>query len=270
MGIPLLEGRAFAETDNQDSENVVIIDEWLARRYWPESSPIGKRMLRGVPGMEDEEENFYTVIGVVGQIRQNDLTATEHTGAYYHSYKQNTMAYITLVVKTQIEPSSLTTGIRESIALIDPDLPFYGIETMESRISESLLQFRTPMMLLIVFAGVALFLAAIGIYGVLAYSITQRTRELGIMIALGSSSQHIFRTIVKQGLIVLGVGLAIGIGSTLLLVQLIQALLFGVQPTDPVIFTAVSLLLALVVIVACILPARRATQIDPVATLNFE
>ncbi len=270
MGIPLLEGRDFEETDNQDSEQVVIIDEWLARRYWPRSSPIGKRMLRGVPGMEDEEEYFYTVIGVVGQIKQNDLTETEHSGAYYHTYRQRPMGYIILVVKTEVEPTSLSNGVRETITRIDPDLPFFGIETQESRISESLLQYRTPMLLLLVFAGVALFLAAVGIYGVLAYSVTQRTRELGIMIALGSSSQRIFRTIVGQGLIVLVIGLAIGIGGTLLLTRLIQALLFGVEPTDPVIFTAVSLLLALVVVVACVLPARRATRIDPVATLNFE
>lgn len=270
MGIPLLEGRTFDETDNPDSEQVVIIDEWLARRYWPDSSPIGKRMLRGVPGMEDEEENFYTIIGVVGQIRQNDLTETEHTGAYYHTYKQRVMGYLTLVVKTEVEPASLSNGIREAVARIDPDLPFYGIETLESRISDSLLQFRTPMLLLLVFAGVALFLAAVGIYGVLAYSVTQRTRELGIMIALGSSSKHVFKTIVGQGLMVLAIGLVIGICSTLLLAQLIKALLFGVEPTDPMIFTAVSVLLALVVILACVLPARRATRIDPVATLNYE
>lgn len=270
MGIPLLEGRTFDDTDNQDSEQVVILDEWLARRYWPDNSPIGKRMLQGVPGMEDEEENFYTVIGVVGQIKQNDLTETTHSGSYYHSYKQNPRRYMALVVKTDIEPASLTNGIRASIARIDPDLPFYGIETLESRISDSLLQFRTPMMLLLVFAGVALFLAAVGIYGVLAYSVTQRTRELGIMIALGSSSKHVFKTVVGQGLKVLAIGLVIGICSTLLLAQLIQALLFGVEPTDPMIFTAVSVLLALVVILACVLPARRATRIDPVATLNYE
>jgi len=270
LGIPLLEGRYFEETDNQDSEQVVIIDEWLARRYWPDSSPVGKRMLRGVPGMEDEEENLFTVIGVVGQIKHNDLSAAEHTGAYYHPYKQQPMPFMSMVVRTETEPTSLTNTVREAVTDIDPDLPFFRVMTMEERIDDSLIQRRTPMLLLIIFAGVALFLAAVGIFGVLAYMVTQRTRELGIMIALGSSNQHIFRTVVWQGIRVLVVGLVIGIGGTLVLTHLIQALLYGVQPTDPVVFVTVSLLLGIVVILACLVPARRAMRIDPVRTLNYE
>jgi predicted permease len=272
MQIPLVAGRYFDERDTEDAQQVIIIDQWLARRYFADENPVGKRMLYGtLPGMEENEEDYlYTIIGVVGDIKHNDLTESEHVGAYYFTYRQRPRAFLTLVARTAVEPVTLTAPIRQVVSRIDPDLPFYYPETMEHRVAESLVSRRTPMLLLVVFAGVALILAAVGIYGVLAYSVTQRTRELGIRVALGGSPQQVFRLVISQGLRVLGLGLVIGLLGSLLLIRLIQALLYGVQPADPAVLGAVVLTLALCGIGACLLPARRATRIDPVVALNTE
>jgi predicted permease len=270
LGIPLLEGRYFEEPDDADGQQVIVIDEWLARRYFADESPLDRRMLVGVPGMENEEDFLYTIIGVVGNIKQNDLTESEHVGAYYFTYKQRSPTFITLTARATVEPVTLTAPIREAVTRIDPDLPFYYPETMANRVSESLVTRRTPMMLLAGFAGVALLLAAVGIYGVLAYSVTQRTRELGIRMALGSSPAEVSRLVVLQGVKVLGLGLVIGLTGSILLVRLIQSLLYGVQPTDPTVLLGVAVVLSAVGIGACLLPARRATRIDPVVALNAE
>ena len=272
LGIPLIAGRDFTEADNRDAQRVIIIDEWLAQRFFADESPLGKRLLYGtVPGMEQNEEDFlYTVIGVVGSIKQNDLTEAEQHGAYYFTYKQRTPSFLTLTVRTAVDPITLTGPIRQAVARIDPHLPFYAPETMADRVSESLVTRRTPMVLLAGFAGVALLLAAVGIYGILTYSVTQRTRELGIRMALGSTPAELSRLVVSQGVKVLSLGLAIGLGGSVLLVRLIQSLLYGVQPTDPGVLLSVALTLALVGVAACLMPARRAARIDPTVALNTE
>jgi predicted permease len=271
LEIPLLEGRYFEESDDADGQQVIVIDEWLARRYYPAESPLGRRMLRGVTGItENEEENLYTIIGVVGNIKQFDLTESDHVGAYYFTYKQMSPTSLTLTVRTTVEPLTLTGPIREAVARVDPDLPFYYPETMAERVSESLGARRDPMMLLAGFAGIALLLAAVGIYGVLAYSVTQRTRELGIRMALGSSPAEVSRLVVFQGVKVLGVGIVIGLTGSVLLVRLIQSLLYGVEPTSPTVLLSVAFVLTAVGIGACLLPARRATRIDPTVALNTE
>ncbi len=272
LRIPLVAGRYFEESDTEDSGNVIIIDRWLAHRYFGDDSPIGRRMLSGtLPGMEENEEDYlYTIVGVVGTIRQNDLTETEHVGAYYFTYKQRPPQFFTLTVRTAVEPLTLTGPIRSAVAGIDPDLPFYYPETLQDRVSQSLVVRRTPMLLLMIFAAVALFLAAVGIYGVLAYTVAQRTRELGIRVAVGSTPRQLFALVVSQGLRVIGLGLVAGILGSLALVRLIQSLLYGVQPTDPLVLTTVATLLAGVGVTACLLPARRATRIDPVVALSDE
>jgi predicted permease len=271
MQIPLREGRYFDESDDIDAQQVMIIDEWLAERYFPDESPLGKRMLQGSPGSRENEEDFlYTIIGVVGIIKQHDLTESEHAGAYYFTYKQQARRFFTLAARTSVEPLSLTGAIREAVARVDPDLPFYYPETMDQRVSDSLVVRRTPMLLLSIFAIAALFLAAVGLYGVLAYSVTQRTRELGIRLAMGSNALGVFRLVVSNGLRVLGIGLVIGIVGALALVRLIRSLLFGVQATDPAVLAAVAVLLVAVGITACIIPAVRATRIDPVVALGAD
>jgi predicted permease len=269
LGIPLLAGRPLEESDTDDTENVIVIDEWLAERYWPETGALGRQMSRGVPGMEPDPDQIFTVVGVVGSIRQNTLEGGwTPVGAYYHTYKQTGLGFLTVVVRTAVEPTSVTSAVRGALSGIDPDLPFFGVETLRERIDDSLRSRRSAMILLLVFSGVALFLAAVGIYGVLAYAVTQRTREFGVRMALGATSDRIFRMIVGHGLKVLGIGLAVGIGAALGLVQLVRSLLYGVAPTDPVVLGVVVLVLAAVVVFACVLPARRAIRIDPVVALN--
>jgi len=272
MGIPLLEGRTFQELDHEDDARVIILDEWLANRYFPDESPLGKRMLYGaVPGIEEDLEPYmYTIVGVVGSVRQNDLVESNFVGAYYFPMGQNPDPSPALVVKADADPTPLVSTLRETVAELDPELPFYSARTMQERIDESLVARRSPMLLLMIFAGVALFLAAVGIYGALAYSVTQRTKEMGIRIAMGSSAGEVFRLVVLQGLKVVGVGLVLGGVGALVLVRLIQSLLYGVEPADPAVMGSVAVLLAMTGLLACLLPARRATRIDPVVALTTE
>jgi predicted permease len=269
MGISLLEGRAFDSRDNPDGQQVIIIDEWLANRYFADESPLGKRMLWGtVPGAEEnQEENLFTIVGVAASHRQNNLVESEFVGAYWFPVAQAPRSFLTLVMKTQGDPSTLVEPAREVVTRLDPEIPFFNVRTMQDRIDESLIERRAPMLLLMIFAGVALFLAGVGIYGALAYSVTQRTREMGIRIALGSGSTDVFKLVVGQGLKVVLVGLLIGGLGSLGLATLIQSLLYGVQPTDPVIMAWVALLLGATGTLACLFPARRATRIDPVEAL---
>jgi putative ABC transport system permease protein len=271
MGIELVEGREFTEADGPDQPRAVIIDEWLANRYWPGKSPVGTRMVSGeVPGDSIPEEALFTVIGVVRTIKQNDLTTpeSEHVGAYYFTYRQMPSTTATLTVRAQSgEAAALSSALRQVVSRLDPELPLFALETMESRIDDSLLQRRVPLVLLGVFAGVALFLAVVGIYGALAYTVTQRTREIGIRMAMGSAPADVFRSVVLHGVRITVVGVALGVGISLLLTGLIESLLFGVQPQDPAILVAAAALLSAVGVVACVVPARRATRVNPVEAL---
>ncbi len=272
MGIPLLEGRTFREGDRAGAQNVIILDEWLADRYFPDGDAVGKRMLYGtVPGLEEDQEPFlYTIVGVVASHRQNRLVETEFVGEYYFPIAQDAAANPYLVMRTEGDPSTLVEPAREVVTRLDPEVPFYGVRTMQERIDDSLMERRSPMLLLAVFAAVALFLAGLGIYGALAYSVTQRTREMGIRIAIGSSSGQVFKDVLGQGIRVVGIGLAFGALGAFLLGRLIRSLLYGVQPTDPGVMASVALVLAVTGIVACVLPARRATRIDPAVALTTE
>ncbi len=270
MGIPLLAGRYFEEVDTEGREQVIIIDQWLAHRYWPDSSPIGQRMFTGVPDMEPDESQFWRIIGVVGEVKQNDLTSDDTAGAYYFTYRQSPIGFFNLVVKTEVEPTSLTGAIRQIITDLDVELPFYNVETMEDLVSDSLRARQSTMLLLMIFAGVALFLSAVGIYGILAYAVNQRTRELGIMLALGSSAQRVFRNVIVQGLMMMGIGLVLGVSGTLLTTRLIQTQLYGISPVYPLAYVAVSVMLVIISLLACSVPARRATRIDPVKTLYYK
>ena len=270
MGIGILEGRTFDSRDNPDGQQVIIIDEWLADRYFPEGSPLGKRMLWGtVPGMEEDLEPYlYTIVGVAASHRQNNLVESEFVGSYWFPVAQAPRLSLTLLMKTEGDPALLVEPARGVVTALDPEVPFFNVRTMQDRIDESLIQRRAPMLLLMIFAGVALFLAAVGIYGALAYSVTQRTREMGIRIALGSGSSDVFKLVVGQGLKVVLIGLLIGGLGSLGLVRFIQSLLYGIQPSDPMVMAGVALLLGAAGLVACILPARRATKIDPVEALG--
>lgn len=272
MGIELVEGRTFHDGDGPDAQQVMVIDEWLARRYWPDRSPLGDRMLYGIPpGMDSiPAESVFTIVGVVRTIKHYDLTApaSEHVGSYYFSTLQRPPALQAMVVRTAVDPLAVAPALRELVARLDSELPLYGVETMRARMDASLQERRVPLVLLAVFAGVALFLAVVGIYGALAYSVTQRTREIGIRMALGSAPREVFGSIVAQGVRVTGAGLVAGAVATFLLTRLVRSLLFEVQPTDPRVMIGVAALLGVVGIAACLLPARRATSVDPVSALG--
>jgi hypothetical protein len=250
---------------------VVVIDEWLANRYWPDGGAVGDRMVAGaVPGDSIPPESLFTVIGVVETVKQTDLTApdAEHVGAYYFSGRQRPPDFMTLVARALVgDGTELTPALRASLAGLDPDLPLFAVRTMQERIDDSLLRRRVPLVLLGIFAVVALFLAAVGIYGALAYTVTQRTREIGIQIALGSAPRDVFRRVVAQGLRVTALGLGAGGAAAYFLARLIESLLFGVQATDPRVMAAVAVMLAGVAAVACMIPARRATRVSPVEAL---
>ncbi len=273
MGIPLLEGRTFQDSDGPDATRVMVIDQWLAHRYWPHESAIGHRMVWGVaPGDSVPPDQIATIIGVVKDVKQVSLTepTAEHVGAYYFTYRQQPFGFLTLVVRTATDPSSVTSGVRAVLERIDPELPLYGVETMARRVSDSLASRRVPLVLLSVFAGVALFLAIVGIYGSLAYTVTQRTREIGIRMAMGSTPEQIFRVVVGQGMRTATMGLVVGLVASILLTRFMATLLFGVSPTDPVVLGSVVVVLALVALAACLIPARRATGVDPVTALTGE
>jgi predicted permease len=272
LGIPLLDGRSFEAGDHAEAQQVIIIDEWLADRYFPDGNAVGKRMLWGtVPGIEDDEEPFlYSIVGVVASHRQNNLVESSFVGTYYFPFSQDASSNAQLIMKTAGDPMGLVEPARAIITRLDPEVPFYGARTMQERIDDSLMERRSPMLLLAIFAGVALFLAGLGIYGALAYSVAQRTREMGIRIAIGSSSAEVFRLVLGQGVRVVGVGLVVGAVGAFVLGQLIRSLLYGVQPTDFGVMGTVSLVLALTGLVACVLPARRATRIHPVVALTSD
>lgn len=271
MSIPLVEGRMFEPTDGVDDRRVIILDERLARRYFGDASPLGRRMVYGVPETADEDA-YYTVVGIVGTIKQNDLTepAAEHAGAYYRPYRPLARRNISLVISTSGDPLSLTAAIRERIARLDPELVLFDVQMLSDRIDASLTRRRTSMLLLITFAVVALFLAIIGVYGVVAFAVTQRRREIGLRLALGATTRDVFRLVIRHGLRMTAVGLLIGGAGAALIGQFIQSLLFGVRPLDPGVIAAMAAILGAVAVATCLIPALEATRVDPVRVLASE
>ena len=268
LGIPLVAGRDFQETDTEGSGEVTIIDERMAHFYWPNESPLGKRLTYDIPVTEDSE--WVTIVGVVGSIVQNDLADLAQQGAFYRPFAQSASGLVQLAIRAESDPMSLVGPVREQIAQLDPGMTFVGAQSMDDSIGERLIPRRLPMIALAGFATVALFLSAIGLYGVLAYSVSRRTKEIGIRIALGSSTGDLYRLVLRHGLTVVAIGLLLGVAGALALTRLLTGFLFEVEPTDPVVYAAVALLTVSVALLACVLPVRRATQVNPVEALNAE
>jgi len=266
MGIPLWRGRLFQETDTGESLRVVIIDQFLARRYWPDKDPIGGRIRRGV----EPDSPAFTIIGVVGSVKVGELTEQNPVGLVYFHYKQVPPRGMHLVLKTAREGDPVLGAVRREAARLDSELPLYDTKTMEERLERSLLARRASMVLCLVFAGLALLLAAIGIYGVLAYAVTQRTREFGVRIALGARAADVLGMVFRQGLTLAMTGVAIGVAGAYFLTRLMTALLFEVKPADPAVFLLAALLLSAAAAMASLAPSLRATAIDPVITLRYE
>ena len=269
MGIELVRGRYFNATDDADGLPVLIIDEALAARFWPGQDPIGKRAYQGVAEITpDDTLEMRTIVGVVRNVRLAGFRGEQPEGHYYWPAAQDPLSRAYLAIRTNVDPASKTGAVRAAAIAIDPDLPVYDDRTMEERVSASLATDRLRMFLLIGFAAIALFLAGIGLYGVLAYSVAQRTGELCIRMALGSSTREVFGLVLSHGLRLTALGLAIGAVLSLVGSRVLHSLLFGVTPYDPRVFGAVIAILTLIAVAACFIPARRATRLQPMNALR--
>jgi predicted permease len=268
MGIPLLKGRFFTEQDSRDSLPVAIIDQTLADRYWPGEDPIGKRMAAFFD-RRDGQLVWRQIVGVVGHVKQYGLDGKSKV-QYYFPQPQSPQPQMYFVMRTSTEPSALASAARGAIQSLDGDLPVYRVRNMVQVVSNSVATRRFSMFLLGIFAAVALLLAVVGIYGVISYSVAQRTHEIGIRMAMGAQSSDVLRLVLRQGLMVTIRGVIVGLGVAFVLTRLMDSLLFGVKPTDPVTFAAISLLLTATALFASYIPARRATRVDPMIALRYE
>ena len=263
MGVPLLKGRLFSERDAADAKGRVVINETMAQKYWPREDPIGKRVKISWDDIEDE------IIGVVGDVRHAGLDAVIRPMTYW-PYARNPYGTMTITVRTTGDATHVINPIVGLVRHLDPELVVANIKTMDEVVSNSVAERRLTTLLLGIFAGAALVLAAVGIYGVIAYSVTQRTQEIGIRMALGAQRGDVLRMVVRQALVLAVVGITVGGAGALFLTRLMERLLFDVTPTDPLTFAAVSGLLVGVALLASYFPGRRATRVDPVIALRAE
>ncbi|HEX8775812.1 MAG TPA: ABC transporter permease [Pyrinomonadaceae bacterium] len=266
MGIPLTRGRYFNERDTDSSPYVAIIDETLARRYWPNEDPIGKRISFN---RREGTQVWREIVGVVGAVKHKALDA-DYRGQLYFPHAQNPWNGMYLVVRTMNEPASMAGMVRSAIQAVDKDQPVYRVMTMETMLNESVAQRRFSMLLLTLFAVVAVALAIVGLYGVMSYGVSQRTHEIGIRMALGAQARDVLKMVVGQGLLLALIGVGLGLVGALLLTRVMSSLLFGVSATDPFMFATIPLIMAAVALLACYIPARRATKVDPMIALRYE
>jgi predicted permease len=267
MGIPMIRGRDFTDQDKADSKKVVLISEKTAQHYWPGQDPIGKRLKTGTT---TSNLPWREVIGVVKDVRQNDFIAQPKMQMYFNYRQLKDLAANALILRTSVEPMSLGTSVRNAIWAVDKDQPVADIDTMDHIVSEAIARQRFSMLLLGVFAAVALMLAAVGIYGVMSYSVAQRTHEIGIRMALGARRADVLQMTVKQGLKLVSVGMMFGLAAAFPLTRLLASLLFGISATDPITFIGISLVLLAVAILASYVPALRATKVDPIIALRAQ
>jgi putative ABC transport system permease protein len=268
MGISLRQGRYFDERDGEQSLPVAMINETMARSYWPDEGPLGKRFKLGVPGAP-----WLTIVGVVADVRQMGMDVDVKAEMYF-PYRQIAShpwyGPRDLVVRTAGDPMNLVSAIRESIHAVDPDQPVSNIATMEELLTRETGSRRLGMILLSTYAGLALLLASLGVYGVLSYFVVQHTPEIGVRMALGAERRDILSLVLRRGMTWALLGLAIGTVAAFGLARLMASLLFEVSPTDPVTFAAIATILAGVALGACFVPARRATKVDPMVALRYE
>jgi putative ABC transport system permease protein len=265
MRIPLKRGRGFDERDRRGAAGVVIISESLARRFWPNEDPVGKSIF--VPDVMTPE--MRQIVGVVGNVRHYGL-AEEPPIEIYRPFYQAYWPFFTLVVRASPDPIQLAHSFRQAVWSVDKDQPIQSMRTMEELAGDSLALRRASMVLLAIFAGIAVLLAAVGIYSVMSYTVTQRTQEIGLRMALGAQRRDVLRLVTSEAMLVALIGVGLGLMGAFLLTRFLVTLLYGVQPTDLTTFIAVSVLLTVVALFASYLPARRATRIDPMVALRYE
>jgi putative ABC transport system permease protein len=263
MQIPLVQGRQFTNADNKSAPGVIIINDIMARRLWPNGDALGKRFTVGF------EKDPREIVGIVGSIKQTTLDA-ELRPAMYLPHLQSPDPRMTLLVRTTGEPLGIAAAVREQVRAIDKDVPVTHVQTMDQVFGASVAQQRFSMLVVGLFAGLALVLATVGIYGVMAYSVAQRAHENGVRMALGARTGQVLKLILKDGMTLALLGVGAGLAGAFALTRLIATLLFGVTPTDASTLVAVSLALLGVALVACYIPARRATKVDPLVALRYE
>ena len=275
MGATLVSGRLFTASDSEAVPRVLIIDERLARKFWPNGDAVGRRMYQ--PSNVDnlmakpKDDLMLTVVGVIRDMRLSgmiDAPSVTRAGAYYFPIRQQPSNSINLAIRTAPDPESVVASVRREVAAIDPELPFYGVRTLQDRVDAALVDRRTPTLLAAGFAAVALFLAAIGIYGVLAYQVAQRRREIGIRMALGAGAPRIFGLVIGEGALIVGIGSALGLAGAFFLRRAIESQLYQVGAMDPRVLGIVAVVLMAAALIACVLPARRASKTDPVIALT--
>ncbi len=266
MRIPLIRGRFFAEHDTKESQRVVIVDENMASTYWPNADPIGKRLKFGGPGSDSP---WMTVVGVVANVKHYALD-TDSRVALYTPHLQSGAGSLSVAARTTADPLGMAAAVTREARALDPNLPLYDVKTMEQWLSESLARRRFAMLMLGLFAVVAMLLAGVGIYGVMSYTVEQRVREIGIRVALGAQTRDVLRLVVRQGMSLTGIGVALGLTAAIAATRVMASLLFGVRATDPLTFVLIALLLAIVALAACWIPAWRATKVDPMVALRCE
>jgi putative ABC transport system permease protein len=268
MNIPITNGRALTRQDDENAPLRVMINQTLAQRDFPNEDPVGKRVTFGRRG-QDGQPFWAEIVGVSANVRSLELRE-EAPAEIYFALGQNPFENNAIVIRSTIEPQSLAPALRQAVAEVDRSVPVSEIKTMEHIVSESVTQPRFNLFLLGLFGGIALLLSAAGIYGVTTYTVTQRTHELGIRLALGAQVSDVLKLVLGQGMVVITVGLALGLAAAFALMRLMRSLLFGVGENDPLTFTAITLVLFIVALVACYVPARRATKVDPLTALRYE
>jgi putative ABC transport system permease protein len=267
MRIDVRAGREFAAGDGAGAPLVAMVDRTLAERFWPGRDPLGQRIAEGVPGF-GEELTYRTIVGVVDDVRVVGITGEQPPGHMYTPLAQQPVTALFIMVRTHGEPTALTNAVRAILTELDPDMPLYQVMTMDQRVSASLTTERARMLLLGGFASLALLLAAVGLYGVLAYTVAQRSAEIGIRMALGSSAQDVFRMVLGEGARLVAIGLTLGLAGSLALARLIGSMLYGVAPTEPLVYLLVLVLLAVTALAATVVPARRAMSVDPLVAMR--
>jgi putative ABC transport system permease protein len=275
MQIPLVHGRLFTEADDTTGPMVVIVDTNFAHRFWPHGDAIGQRVsVDPIPDSKPQAARWRTIVGVVGHVKHYSLDVEGREQIYFPHRQPEFGVYVprdmTLAVRAALDPASMTSAIRAQVAALNKDLAVYKVATMDELVSDTVAQPRLNLSLLVAFAALALVLAAVGVYGVMAYTVAQRRQEFGIRMALGASSSDVLKQVFLEGGRLAAFGLGLGIIAALALSGLMSSLLFGIQPCDPATFVAAAAALALVAIAACYIPARRATRVDPIVALRCE
>jgi putative ABC transport system permease protein len=270
MGIPLLQGRTFTAQDEQGGPPLAIVNETLARQMFKGENPLGHRIKPNISFGDNDEAPMREIVGVAGDVKSSGIGDEPVPEVYAPQTPTDFIGEMTVVVRTGTDPNALVPAMRSLVSSMDKDLPLRQVKTLDQYVSGSISAARFEALLLGIFAALAFVLTTIGLYGVISYSVVQRTREMGIRVALGAQRESISRMVVREGVLLALIGVGAGLGASLFAVRLIRGLLYGIGATDPVTFIAVPMLLMAVALLASYVPARRATRVDPLVALRYE